>query len=442
VLVIQSFVVALPERFVPPKLPVVNIGPPLPSENTESVSPQPRYFYGMPMAGIIPIPPSQQRAVEHKPLTLPDCNNPRWDEYMYTKNKIKPALDFLIPPPAVEPPLGCFYPQASIYHLRQTDRYTRGYAYVHNWFTESSFIDQKNLTKVVMPPSVHPTLVDDDTWMYHPVPGNLVLEEGISYAVCVNGNPDMLITECGVHTESSIMQYEWGPTTRKRLRHMWEVSFGLQDGNNGGPNSPAVFNINGLKRNDRSAPQVGMSRDGSFNMASTVMKGNGQGIFMPAVQASYPEAINMIALMREDIVAIYAAVMPTMMSLQEWQAIVFHATDNNTFGFGGLGPNPTSLQMNVSSVTDALALSLSIGKLQGALHVDFGDDPTRLTLFIIFFNLPEGKHWIKLVTYSVLTLDIGIFFRKRSRTLHLCPLWSPHTCGAYCMVPLSCLPRE
>jgi hypothetical protein len=147
-------------------------------------------------------------------------------------------------------------------------------------------------------------LVDDNTWMYHPVPGNLVLEEGIPYAVCVNGNPDMLITECGVHTESSIMQYEWGPAIRKRLRQMWEVSFGLQDGNNGGPKSPAVFNINGLKRNDQSATQVGMSRDGSFNMASTVMKGNGQGIFMPAVQASYPEAINMIALMREDIVAI------------------------------------------------------------------------------------------------------------------------------------------
>lgn len=99
--------------------------------------------------------------------------------------------------------------------------------------------------------------------------------------------------------------------------------------------------------------------NGLFNMASTVIKGNGQGIFIPAVQASYPEAINMIALMREDI--IYAAVIPTMMSLQEWQAIVFHVMDNNTFGFGGLGPNPTSLQMNVSSVTDALALNISIG---------------------------------------------------------------------------------
>jgi hypothetical protein len=165
---------------------------------------------------------------------------------------------------------------------------------------------------------------------------------------------------------------------------MWEVNFGLQDKNNGGPKSPAVFNINGLKCNDWSAPQVGMSQDGSFNMASTVMKGNEQGIFIPTVQTSYPKAINMIALMQEDFVAIYAAVMPTMMSLQEWQAIVFHAMDNNTFGFGGLGPNPTSLQMNVSSVTNALALNLSIGILQGALDVDFNNDPTQLTLFILF----------------------------------------------------------
>lgn len=59
-----------------------------------------------------------------------------------------------------------------------------------------------------MSPSIHPTLVDDNNWMYHPVPGNLVLKEGILYAVCVNGNPDMLITECSVHTESSIMQYK------------------------------------------------------------------------------------------------------------------------------------------------------------------------------------------------------------------------------------------
>ena len=121
------------------------------------------------------------------------------------------------------------------------------------------------------------------------------------------------------------------------------------------------------------------------------MKGNGQGIFMPSVQASYPEAVDIMARMREDIAVVYATVMPTMVSLQEWQAIVFRATDNNVFGFGGLGPNPTGLQMNVSSVINEVSLSISIGVLQGALHVDFGDDPTTLTFFIIFLNLPKGQ---------------------------------------------------
>jgi hypothetical protein len=62
---------------------------------------------------------------------------------------------------------------------------------------------------------------------------------------------------------------------------MWEWAFGLENGADG--TTAAICNINSLKWNDRSAPQVGMSRDGSFNLASTVIKGNGQGIFMPSV---------------------------------------------------------------------------------------------------------------------------------------------------------------
>lgn len=344
----------------------------------------------MPTIGVTPIAPSCQRGVVNQPPGLPDANNSRWAEAMYMQVDRKPPLDFLVPPPAEPSPPGSFYPQAPIYHLRKSDRYTQGYVYVHNWFTESTFIDQTNLTQVVLPPNVQPKLVNDE-WEFLPIPGNHVPEHGIPYAVCVNGNPDMLITECCVHTEASMMQYEWGESIRGRLRGMWERTFGLENGADGGPTTAAIFNINGLKRNDRSAPQVGMSRDGSFNLASTVMKGNGQGIFMPSVQASYPEAVDIMARMREDIAVVYATVMPTMVSLQEWQAIVFRATDNNVFGFGGLGPNPTGLQMNVSSVINEVSLSISIGVLQGALHVDFGDDPTTLTFFIIFLNLPKGQ---------------------------------------------------
>jgi hypothetical protein len=163
-----------------------------------------------------------------------------------------------------------------------------------------------------------------------------------------------------------------------------------------GPDGPSIFNIDGLKRNDRSGPQVGQSRDGSYNLASTVLKGNGRGIVIPGQQSSYLEAIDMIHQMREDIVHVYATLMPSMVSLHEWEAIVFNAVDNNVLGFGGLGPNPTGLQMNVSSLENALSLSLAIGSVQGSWHVDFGDDPLRHTLFILFFQLPPGLYAIQL----------------------------------------------
>lgn len=49
-------------------------------------------------------------------------------------------------------------------------------------------------------PHIHPLLVDGN-FEYRPVPGSIKLnEEGVSHVVCINRDPDALVTECAIHT--------------------------------------------------------------------------------------------------------------------------------------------------------------------------------------------------------------------------------------------------
>lgn len=73
------------------------------------------------------------------------------------------------------------------------------------------------------------------------------------------------------------------------------------------------------------SPQVAQCFDGSFNLASMALKGNGWGIVIPGQQSSYVDVVQMIHEMCKDIVHVYATLVPSMISLHKWQAIVFNA---------------------------------------------------------------------------------------------------------------------
>jgi hypothetical protein len=56
-----------------------------------------------------------------------------------------------------------------------------------------------------------------------------------------------------------------------------------------------LYELEGLKPNDHSGPAVAGSQDGSYNLASTLIKGKGRGVVAPAVTVKHTHAVNAIA---------------------------------------------------------------------------------------------------------------------------------------------------
>lgn len=108
-----------------------------------------------------------------------------------------------------------------------------------------------------------------------------------------------------------------------------------------------------LKENDRSAKRTDFhenSHDGSFNLANTVMKREGLGIFLPAVQANTPTAMSQMTTVLSVLHAPFCLITPKCLSKFEQEIMDFHSDFNNVFTFGGLEPGGVSAQMNVSAL--------------------------------------------------------------------------------------------
>lgn len=109
---------------------------------------------------------------------------------------------------------------------------------------------------------------------------------------------------------------------------------------------------------------------------------------MPAVQASTPEAAERISLVLRLLHSIVRLILPRSISKCEHDVVEAHSELNNVVSFGGLEPNSTSCQMNVSS--GGFDLAHFIGGHQGSWHTDLGDDWTRWTMVTMILKLPEG----------------------------------------------------
>ncbi|KAJ7929412.1 hypothetical protein B0H13DRAFT_1859631 [Mycena leptocephala] len=108
---------------------------------------------------------------------------------------------------------------------------------------------------------------------------------------------------------------------------------------------------------------------------------------MPAVQASTPEAAERISEVLRLLHAIQRHILPRSISKFEHDVTEAHSELNNVVSFGGLEPDATSCQMNVSS--GAFDLAHFIGSHQGSWHTDTGDDWKRWTLVTMVLKLPE-----------------------------------------------------
>jgi hypothetical protein len=307
-----------------------------------------------------------------------------------------PAETHLTAPDPASPPDGEYYPLAphSGYELVADARYKRGYVYIAEYNVSEDNVNahRKSLECISTPPNVTPRLIRG-SFLTSPIPGMVQMIPGIPFAFAYNGNRDRLHTVGCAQTLQSLSHYPDYPEILCESVKLAKLTWGCPAHGNT-PEIPPIYELPGMKENDRSAKRTDFhehSHDGSFNLANTVMKGEGLGTFLPAVQANTPTAMSQIATVLSVLHALFRLITPKCLSKFEQEITDFHSDFNNVFTFGGLEPGGVSAQMNVSALGELL--SFFIGRVQGGWHSDVSDSICRWTLFVLLLRVGPGKFY-------------------------------------------------
>ncbi|KAF5329323.1 hypothetical protein D9619_008910 [Psilocybe cf. subviscida] len=295
-------------------------------------------------------------------------------------------MEGLVPEiPGILPPLGRYFPTPPVggYTLMKTQAYTRGFVYVANYDLGSMENHKHRLINISTPPltSLNGNIV---------VPGMIRMEAGIPFAFRFDGDAQRMHTVGCLQTLESLKPYPDYPQIRDASVQLAKLSWGCSS-DDGSPSIPPVYELEGLKPNDRSTtrPFQDDTHDGSYSLGHTVMKGDGLGTVLPSVQANSAQAVSQISAILKTLHTLRRLVMPKCLSRFENDIWDFHMDFNNVFSFGGLEPNGSSVQLNVSSL--GVNLNQAIGMIQGFWHADFLDDPQFWTLFIMLLRIgPDG----------------------------------------------------
>ncbi|KAJ6477846.1 hypothetical protein C8R47DRAFT_1323241, partial [Mycena vitilis] len=337
----------------------------------------PHLLYGMPLTGVEPIEPPAGEFI--------------WEASEYASMAENPTLPSQQVPPWSPPaPDGYAYPQARPFSLEINGAYKRGLAYWNDFRVLDKHLIRRRLLCTINPPNINPTFDDDGVFVNEDLLGMTRMCLGVPYIQRVDGNPNHTVTVAVAHTRESLVQFGNGIADRvgELEKDLYVLAFGRNPHGSDGESITALYQL-GLKRNDRSAKAQPGSTDGSYSLASTVEKGQGQGCFQPAVQAATPVAQQLISQALNIIHELQQLILPCCLSKFEWEMYKWWTKDNNVFVFGGLGPGATGLQMNHSSGMGGL--DTSIGSLQGNWHTDRSDAPPLWTLGILMLKLPPGS---------------------------------------------------
>ncbi|KAJ7132614.1 hypothetical protein C8R44DRAFT_978098 [Mycena epipterygia] len=312
--------------------------------------------------------------------------------FLYSDAELSPApppSDLILIPPLPKdgdptPTANFLFPQSGIWTLKRTNSYQRGWVYTTPYYLHSKDADRDRMLRVEVPPQLFPQ-VEGGKFVHRPVPGCIQMIPGVPFAYEIDGKPDELHTIGAVHTFHS-------------LRHepdFWEnhedtvlVAKGLRGCRPVG-NAEEIFPISHfpIKTNDRSPPIADPnSKEGSYNLASTRLKGIGPGVFLPAAQVDVPEFRAQVGTVLKCLSRLRRRLMRKTVSKSEYEVTEFNANDMNVVGFGGLeGNNATSCQLNMSKIWSILSAALG---LQGSPHPDPKDETTQKTHFLGLLSLP------------------------------------------------------
>lgn len=330
---------------------------------------------------------------------------PSFAEYVYADEQVQqgpPKCELILSPPeAATPRPGVTYPQSPTWTLKADKRFPSGFIYAADYLLEwKASLDRDRMKKIVTPPNIAPIL-RDGRYVAEQVPGMVHMVPGIPFVYFLDADPERPMTFGCVQTLESLEQYPDFQIILDTSVRLAKLTWGCKEHGNT-PAIPRLCSLAGLTRNDRSAgmdPVIAeTTRDGSYSLASTVMQGNGQGIVEPTAQVNTTEGTSHIGAVLQNLHTLYRHVFPKCVSKLEFELLEFHSRFNNVFSFGGLEPNGTSCQLNVSSTLKGI-LRARLGD-QGDWHVDSGDDLTAFTLFTLLLHVGPSKCSIKTLPKS------------------------------------------
>ncbi|KAJ7232094.1 hypothetical protein C8J57DRAFT_1533257 [Mycena rebaudengoi] len=308
-------------------------------------------LYGMPITGVKPVRPLLETY--------------QWAAHEYVSQDTPCPPAELQPPPSATPCSGFAHPQAPTFLRTEHMGHRRWEIFYSNFQVSSK-------------PVLHqaPEL-KDGVYVAQPLPGMIQMPLSVPFVQRINGDPLNTVTCAVAHSGESLAIFGIRPQVEKLEKGLYIMAFGSK---------PRL----GLKPNDRSAKNLDRNaRTGSFSLSPTVGKGNGRGVFLPAVQTATPEASCLINGALKTIHALQQLIMPCSLSKFEYEMTKFHMTDNNVFIVGGLALGATSIQHNVFAGKKSLAEK--IGLIQGSWHTDGGDAFIYWTFSILMLKLPPGS---------------------------------------------------
>jgi hypothetical protein len=154
----------------------------------------------------------------------------------------------------------------------------------------------------------------------------------------IDGDPLNTVTCAVAHSSASLEIFGIKSEVQELEQQLYILAFGSNPRRTDQPSIRALCGL-GLKPNDRSAQNLSRdSRTGSSSLGNTVGKGEGRGVFLPAVQTSTPEASLLIGNALKIIHKLQQLIMPCSLSKFEHEITKFYMTDNNVFVTGGLEP--------------------------------------------------------------------------------------------------------
>ena len=331
-------------------------------------------FFGKTPGTILPIKPSDE-----------ECT------YDIDKTFTKPTEDILQPLDAATPPRGeTQFPQLPDWRLCQDPRWSCGWVYCASYRLEDLRMDENRMAAIVTPPNAESTRTLDGRCISSPIPGMVKMVPGVPFIYFLNSDTSRPYTLSCIQTLASLCPYHDFPEILDASVRLAKLTWGCDS--NVPPICP-LGHLEGLKRNDCSksiAPDLPPGlHDGSYSLAMTVLKGTGQGTVIPATQVNTEEGGPQIAAVLKMLNELHKRIMPKCISRFEYEVAKFHSEDMNVVGFGGLEPNGTGCQFNLSSLCSHL--SKRLGHM-GSWHPDSKDDHTRYTLFVLLLKIGPSKH--------------------------------------------------